>query len=307
MLKLKVPATSANLGPGFDCLGLALKLYNYFIFKENKQGLEIEIRKDGIQEKEIEIANTDNLIYKSVKRFQKVSGIEVKNLKIIEESKIPLAHGLGSSATAIVGTLYGLNKIYNFPLNKERLFEMAVSIEGHSDNVIPAFTGGFVVSVLKGNKLNYKKISVENSGLKVVLVIPDFQLETKDLRAVLPDQVDFRDALFNQSRSALLTSVFADKDWGNLATAMEDRLHQNYREKLIPGLKSVIKQSYEAGALGVALSGAGPTVLAFSKDDSETIGQKMKEKFLKNGVRSSYLVTEIDNKGVQNLLYRRDI
>ena len=306
MLKLKVPATSANLGPGFDCLGIALKLYNNFIFKENRQGLEIEVRKDGIQNKEIEIANTDNLIYKSVKRFQKVSGIEVKNLKIIEESKIPLARGLGSSATAIVGTLYGLNKIYNFPLNKNRLFEMAISIEGHSDNVIPAFTGGFVVSVLKGNKLNYKKISVENSGLKAILVIPDFQLETKDLRAVLPDKVDFRDALFNQSRAALLTSVFADQDWENLATAMEDRLHQNYREKLIPGLKSVIKQGYKKGALGVALSGAGPTVLAFSKDYSEDIAQDMQEIFSENGVKSSYLVTGIDNKGVQNLLYRGD-
>ena len=301
MLKLRVPATSANLGPGFDCLGLALKSYNNFIFKENRRGLEIEIRKEGLTRKEIEIANTDNLIYKSVKRFQKVSGIEIKNLKIIEESKIPIARGLGSSATAIVGTLYGLNKIYNFPFNEDRLFEMAVSIEGHADNVIPAFTGGYVITVLKGNKLNYKKVSVNNSGLKVILVIPDFQLKTKDLRAVLPEQVDYKDALFNQSRTALLTSVFVDKDWQKLATAMEDRLHQNYREKLIPGLKSVIKTGYEAGALGVALSGAGPTVLAFSKENSQLIAKKMKEKFLDNGIKCMSLVAEIDNEGVKSI------
>ena len=299
MLKLKVPATSANLGPGFDCIGLSLKLYNQFTFKENKGSLEIEIVDD--KNKEIEIATTDNLIYKSVKRFQKISGIEINNLKIIENSRIPLARGLGSSASAIAGTLYGLNKIYNFPLNEEKLFEMAISIEGHSDNVIPAFTGGFVISVLKGNKLSYKKISIGNSGLKVILVVPDFQLKTKDLRAVLPEKVDYKDALFNQSRTALLTSIFAEQDWEKLSIAMEDRLHQDYREKLIPGLKSVIKKGYDSGALGVALSGAGPTVLALTKNNAEIIGKKMKAVFADHDVSSSLIISEIDDKGIKNI------
>ena len=181
----------------------------------------------------------------------------VNNIKITEKSKVPLARGMGSSATAIVATLYGLNKIYDQPLKEKQLIDIAVSLEGHSDNVVPAYIGGFVINTLNNKDLNYKKISVIDSNLKLVMVIPNFELQTSELRSVLPDKIDYQDAIFNQSRTALLTSIFASKDWNQLKVAMEDRLHQDYRAKLIPGFNSVIESGYKAGALGVALSGAG--------------------------------------------------
>ncbi|MFW6381377.1 MAG: homoserine kinase [Bacillota bacterium] len=296
MCELYVPATSANLGPGFDSLGLALKLYNKFSFERIDQGLEIEVlERDGTV---IDIPVDDNLIYKAVNRFTRDSGIKVEGLRITEISSIPLARGLGSSATAIVGTLSGLNQIYDRPLTQKRLLDIAVSIEGHSDNVVPACVGGFVINVLKGNKLNYRKIPINNPGVSIVLIIPDFELKTSDLRAVLPGVVDFQDALFNQSRTALLASIFCDQDWELLSVAMEDRLHQDYRAKLIPGFKAVVDRGYTAGADGVALSGAGPTVIAFTRYHPRQVAREMVKTFARHDVTSNYIITGIDNMGV---------
>ncbi len=298
MLNIQVPATSANLGPGFDSLGLALKIYNNFIFEKIDTGVKIEIKSDNGQK--IDIPFEKNLIFKTLKKFEKESKIKVNKIKIVEKSKIAIARGLGSSATAIVATLYGLNKIYNNPFKKDKLIKMACEIEGHGDNVVPAFIGGFTISVLENNQLIYEKISVKDEKLKVILIIPDFKLKTSDLRKVLPKKINHQDAVYNSGRTALLTSIFANNKWDKLSVAMKDKLHQDYRAKLIPGFKSIINTGYEAGVLGMALSGAGPTIIAFTRKNPEKIAKKLVKTFSDFGITSDYIVTSIDNRGIMS-------
>ncbi|MFW5786909.1 MAG: homoserine kinase [Halanaerobiales bacterium] len=296
-LKLKVPATSANLGPGFDCMGLGLKYYNTFIFEKIKDGIEIvvEDKKEG----RLAINREDNLIYRAVKEFSNRTGVKVAGWKILQQNRIPLARGMGSSATAIIAALFGLNRLYDKPLSQDEIIKIAVEIEGHADNVIPAFLGGFTINVQTEDEIYYKKILVNDHSLKLILVIPDFQLKTSRLRQVLPEKVKYADAVFNQGRTALLTAIFSSESWQLLKTAMEDKLHQDYRSELIPGFKEVIKSANEAGALGSALSGAGPTIMALSRKNYEQIGEAMSGAFREKGVNASILIRGVDNQGVR--------
>ncbi|MTI60690.1 MAG: homoserine kinase [Firmicutes bacterium] len=297
MLKLKVPATSANLGPGFDTLGLAMKVYNTFFFSEIDRGIDLIIR-DKSTGKIFEIPQEDNLLYQAMKFLFNKRGKEFTGLKIIEEINIPFARGMGSSATAVTAGLVAANILMDKPYTEQEIIDFSVEIEGHPDNVLPALKGGFVINVMGDNGLVYKKMTVSNN-LKIVMIIPDFQLKTEDLRSVLPDKIQYRDAIFNQSRTALLTACFYDNDWSKLRSAMEDRLHQDYRADLIPGFHKLLEIAYQSGALGVALSGAGPSLLAFCKQDEELIGQNMAAEFAEFKINSTYMITEVDNKGIQ--------
>lgn len=297
MLKIKVPATSANLGPGFDTLGLAMKVYNTFIFSEIDRGIDIIIRDKNTGEI-FEISQEHNLLYQSMKFLFDKNGKEFAGLKIIEEINIPFARGMGSSATAVTAGLVAANILMDRPYSEQELIDFSVEIEGHPDNVVPALKGGFVINVMGDNGLVYKKMTVPNN-LKIVMLIPDFQLKTEDLRSVLPDKIQYQDAIFNQSRTALLTACFYDNDWSKLRLAMEDRLHQDYRADLIPGFHRLLEIAYQSGALGVALSGAGPSLLSFCKEHGELIGQKMAAEFAKFKINSTYIITRVDNKGIQ--------
>lgn len=296
MLKIKVPATSANLGPGFDTLGLAIKVYNTFIFSKINKGIEIIIR-DKNTGNIFEIPRGDNLLYQSMKFLFDKNGKEFEGLRIIEEIDIPFARGMGSSATAVVAGLVAANILMDKPYSEKEIINFSVKIEGHPDNVLPALKGGFVINVM-GDDLVYKKMAISNN-LKIIMLIPDFQLKTEDLRNVLPDEIKYQDAIFNQSRTALLTACLYDNDWSKLRFAMEDRLHQDYRAELIPGFHTLLEVAYQYGALGVALSGAGPSLIAFCKQDGELIGQKMVAEFAKYKISSTYILSEVDNKGIQ--------
>mgnify|MGYP002276990601 CR=1 FL=1 len=296
MLEIRIPATSANLGPGFDCLGFAIKLYNSFIIEEISTGIETVIN-DKVSGKEIDLSLDDNLFYHGMKKVYDLTNNNLDGIKLTEIISIPLARGLGSSATAVVAGLLAANIILDYPFTEEQLIDIAVEMEGHPDNVLPALKGGFVINVITEEGLVYKKIELDQN-LNIVLVIPDFKLKTGDVRKVLPEKLGFKDAIFNLSRTALLTSSLQDNNLGKLKIAMEDKLHQDYRAKLIPGFHEVIASAYQQGALGVALSGAGPSMLAIVNDNAEQIGEKMVASFSNHNIKSEYIVTKPDNKGV---------
>ena len=270
MVKIKVPASTANLGPGFDSLGIALDLCNIFSMEE-ADGCRI-VSADG---QEVPTGE-DNLIYRSARHLYELCGKPFSGLSVLEDIKIPMARGLGSSSTCIVGGLFGANELLGRPLSKEELLKEAVSLEGHPDNVTPALLGGFTVSVLSGNEVFYVRAELPEN-LKFVAFVPDFEMKTADARAVLPEEYSRKDAVFDLSRAALMASSLLTGKWENLRIASEDRLHQPYRLPLIPKSEKLLSGAYEKGALAAFLSGAGPTLLAIFDDSALSAAEKAKE------------------------------
>ncbi|MFP4661981.1 MAG: homoserine kinase [Halanaerobiales bacterium] len=295
MFEIRVPATSANLGPGFDCLGFALKLYNSFKIERIESGINTSIIEQP-SGRELALSLEENLFYHAIKKIYDMTGNKLNGIKLTETVNIPFARGLGSSATAVVAGLYAGNRLLNHPFNDDQIIDLAVEMEGHPDNVLPAIRGGFVINVMTESGLVYKKIEIDNN-IKLVVVIPDFKLKTEDVRKILPLDVPYSDAVFNLSRTALLVSCFQENDFSQLKVAMEDKLHQDYRSELIPGFHQVIEKAYSHGALGVALSGAGPSMLAISEKNEKEIGQAMVNVFLNHNINSEFIVINPDNKG----------
>ncbi|CUU46623.1 homoserine kinase [Clostridium beijerinckii] len=290
MITVRVPATSANMGPGFDTLGIALNLYNDFGFREIEDGLKF----NGMPE---EFCNEDNIIYKAMKYCFDKAGYKIKGLEISEiKQNVPVSRGLGSSSTCIVGGLVGANEILGKKFSEEELLEMAVEIEGHPDNVAPALLGGMVVAIVDENKTYYDKIDVKN-GIKFVSIIPNFRLSTEEARKVLPKEISLKDGVYNVSRAALMVACFSSGKYELLRYACKDAFHQNYRSKLIPGFEEVYNKSYELGALACYLSGAGPTIMAIIDEKDERFSNKLKEFLQIKGLEWNILELSLDNAG----------
>lgn len=293
MIKIQIPATSANLGAGFDALGLALTFYNYV---EMEQSDRIEISSaDGL-----EIPTDEkNLIYISAKDLFKVCGKKLDGLKLIQTSNIPMARGLGSSSACIVAGLVGANHMLGNPLTTDDLVDLAAQIEGHPDNTAPALLGGIVTAVFDGRKVHWVKQEVYTK-LKFVAIIPDFELKTEKARACLPTEVSHKDAVYNLSRAALFSASLLTGKFENLRTAVHDKLHQPYRMELIPHCREVFDIAYTHGAYGAFISGAGPTVMAIVDEENEYFAGKMKFS-LENAGLSGWDVHEfrIDNCGTK--------
>lgn len=297
MVRVQVPATAANLGPGFDCLGVALQLYNTVEVARANAGLFIEVQGEGAAE----IARDEsNIVYRAALRVFKQTKNVPPGLRIKLINNIPVARGLGSSAAAIVGGLVAANILAGGKLSQKELLNLATAIEGHPDNVAPALLGGIVVTVPVDGEIKWVKINPP-PGLKAILAIPDFSLLTKTAREALPQLVSLQDTVFNLGRLALLLSAFYQGDLSLLSTAMEDRLHQPYRASLVPGMKKVLAAARLAGARGVCLSGAGPSLLALADSNFELIARVMKETFQQNGVRARTLVLNITPVGARAL------
>ncbi len=275
MIKIKVPATSANMGAGFDSLGVALDLYNYVSVEETDGGLVIDI-----VDKSSDFLPKDerNLIYKSMKILFDKAGYTPRGLHIVLENNVMVTRGLGSSSAGIVGGLLAANEFCGRKFSKEEILEMATEIEGHPDNVAPAIFGGLTVNVSDRGRIRYVKTDVPED-LRFVAFVPEFYLQTKKSRGVLPKNVSMRDAVYNTGRSALLVTSIMTGKYENIRTAVGDRLHQRYRKKLIPHIDALFEKAYNEGALGVYLSGAGPTVIAIV-DKSNTMFEKSFDKFL---------------------------
>ncbi|MFA5536117.1 MAG: homoserine kinase [Bacillota bacterium] len=297
MITVRVPATTANLGPGFDVLGLALSLYNFVEMELREQGLEIEISGEG---KDIISQDTENIVYKAAQSVWKKCGFQCKGLYIKLVNNIPLARGLGSSAAAIIGGMLAANALAGNPLSNEELLILATQLEGHPDNVAPALFGGLVISNYENGKMLTHRIVVNNS-VHIIATVPDFQLPTKLARELLPEFVSIEDAAFNLSRISFLVTAFITGNYQLLRIGMEDKLHQPYRSKLIPGLEAAFKNAKNAGALGVTLSGSGPTVVAFStkSQELENISLSMANAFQDFGINVSTQKLLPDNFGAK--------
>lgn len=294
MIKVVVPATSANLGPGFDTLGMALNLYNTFIFEEIPNGIEIL----GC---DTSYRNEDNLVYTSfLKTLNRIGYSYNKGIKITIKDNIPISRGLGSSAACIVGGIMGANKLARSPLSIDEIIEIATEIEGHPDNVTPAILGGAVVSIIEGNKVIYNKLDVAQ-GLKYIALIPEFGLSTSKARSVLPESIPYKDAVYNVSRVSLLITSLANGSFDLLKYALNDKLHQPYRGMLIPDFHKIMEQCNALGSYGTFLSGAGPTIMALVDEKNNDLKKEI-GKFL-DTLENKWDVVELcmDLKGAKVL------
>ncbi len=293
MISIKIPATSANLGAGFDALGLAVSLYNYVEMEESDK-VEI-ISADGTQIP----TDESNMVYIAARDLFEVCGKKLRGLKIRQTNNIPMTRGLGSSSACIVAGLVGANKLLGSPLGNDDIVDLSAQIEGHPDNTAPALLGGIVTAVFDGRKVHWVKQEVFTK-LKLAAVIPDFELSTTKARACLPKQIDFRDAVYNLSRAALFSASLLTGKFENLKTGVDDRLHQPYRMELIPGGKEVFEIAYAHGAYAAYVSGAGPTIMAIADEENEFFAGKVQFS-LDNAGLTGWKVHElkIDNCGTQ--------
>lgn len=269
MIKVRVPATSANLGPGFDSLGISLSIYNEYEFSlEENMGLFFE----GVEK---EFQNEDNIIFMAIKKVFdkynfKFTGLRIKIIK----QDIPISRGLGSSSSCIVAGIMGAFALMNKEIDKGEVLDLAVEIEGHPDNVCPAIFGGLVSTIMLDNKKPlYNYVDVKE-GVKFIALIPRFKLSTEKARAILPKEVPFKDCIYNIGRAALLISCFSNGNYSLLREATKDKIHEQFRSKLIDNFDEVYNKALELGAFSCFLSGAGPTLMAIvDKEDMNFISK----------------------------------
>ena len=297
-ITVKVPGTSANCGAGFDCLGLAVTIYNEFEFTFNKNArLDITAKGEGADT----IPNDEkNIVWQSARMIFERAGVkDINGAEIRMNNHVPMSRGLGSSAAAIVAGLIGANAQIDNHFSRQDILKFATEIEGHPDNVAPAIFGGFTVSVMEKNQVQTFSF-LPKIRLKLIVAVPDFPLSTKLARQVLPKTVPLKDAIFNVSRASLLIAALIEGKEKFLPAAFDDALHQPYRTKLVPGMSEVFQAAKNAGALGVVLSGAGPCLIAFSAANRKIendIAAEMVQTFKKFEVQSHALILDLDTRG----------
>ncbi len=297
VIRVQVPATVANLGPGFDCLAMGLELYNVVEAVPAARGLSIEISGEGAG---VIPRNDKNLVYVAISRLFSQLGLEVPGLRLRLANQIPVERGLGSSSAAIVGGAVAANILAGGRMSIRELINFCSSQEGHPDNVAAALLGGIVVCVLDNGEVKWLKITPP-PHLKCVVAVPDFALSTRAARDVLPAHVPLADAVFNISRAAMLVASLQQGELGLLGVATEDRLHQIYRSPFVPGLKKVMAAARLAGARGVALCGAGPAVVAFADANLNLVARVMGETFRESGVKAKVMVLKPAAAGARAL------
>ena len=267
MIQVSVPATSANVGAGFDSLGLAVSLHNVFTFEE-AEGIQIS-SVDGTHVP----AGSNNLVYRSARVVYDQLGIPLRGLRITQRNDIPMARGLGSSSACIVAGILGANALLGGRLTKRQMLTLATAIEGHPDNVAPAMLGGFVTSVIDEGQVYSVKKDIDPE-LAFAAFVPDFRLLTAKARAALPQMVSHKDAVYNLSRAALATAPFCDGDYALLGVATKDVLHQQYRLPLIQGGDEIFELALDLGAMAAYISGAGPTIMAVVHRDDQVFFER---------------------------------
>lgn len=293
---VRVPATIANLGPGFDCLGLALDIYNEAAITGG-DGFSITLRGEGIKSLS---SGRENLIYRAISGVFERLGEPVPGLSIICENAVPLGRGMGSSAAAIVAGLKAANRLAGDRLSPDELLSIGIGIEGHPDNVVPALLGGCRAAVSEGDRLVQAEIPVCGDW-QYVLFIPDSKKSTLKARSLLARQVSREDAVFNLGRVALLTRAFITGDAALLRVATQDRLHQPQRQAIFPPMDRLFAAALAAGADGVFLAGSGPTIVAVARRGGEAIGQAMAAEAGQAGVSGRVRTARLDKAGAQIL------
>ena len=278
-IHVKVPATTANLGPGFDALGLALDLWNEadFVATDDRQ-ITLTIQGEG--EGKLP-TDANNPIVEAALQIYDLAKKPCSGIRIHCINRVPLSSGLGSSSTAMLTGLLGANALLGNPFSDEEILKLAIENEGHPDNVAPAMLGGLVASIVyEGRVISIKLPARANrSPMHVTIVLPDFDFPPRQARAILPKQVDRKDAIYNISRAVMVTEALRTGDLDLLGKAMTDALHQPFRLPLIPGAQAAMDAGRHAGAAAVALSGAGPSLIAFSSKQDPNIGHSMQRAF----------------------------
>jgi len=294
MLKITVPATSANLGAGLDCIGLALSLHNEVTGELTDGGeprIWVEDERAGSVPKD-----GNNLVWRAFARVYAAVGKEAPGLEIGQRNRIPIARGLGSSATAIVAGLILANEFLGGRFSKEALLGIGLELEGHVDNLAAAMMGGVTVACLNEGEVHCERYEAAE-GLKAVICVPDLQVDTAESRRRLQQRVLLRNAVYNMGHALIfiggVTTGAADK----IRIGMEDRLHQGRRVKMIPGAKEVMEGAVEAGAIGACLSGSGPTILALANERFDEIERAMEEAFRRAGVQAEATAMAIEKEG----------
>lgn len=294
MFEVTVPATSANLGSGFDCLGLAVALYNR-VEVSSAAHLRISVQGEGAGELP---EDADNLLWRSACHLFDLLGRPREPVSIVMRNSIPLSRGLGSSSAAIVAGLMLANHLTGEQFDRSQLLSMATALEGHPDNVAPAIFGGLTVSVQVESQTHVLPFPFPEV-LQLMVCVPEFPLATSLARRALPNTVSHRDAAFNLSRVALLLTALLEQRFDLLSTATDDRLHQPYRLGLIPGAATALREARRAGAAAAMISGAGPTLLALVPPEiaAMRVGERMVAGFAAEGISARQLLLQLDRQG----------
>lgn len=304
MVTVKVPATSANMGSGFDSVGIALQLYNTVSAEETDGGLSIEVTDETA--KFIPL-NERNLVYRAMMSTFERIGYTPKGLHIVQTNNVPVTRGMGSSSACIVGGIMAANHIGNGKMTKQDVINLATHLEGHPDNVTPAVTGGMAVAV-KNKGVKYLNFPVDNQKLTFAVYIPNFSLRTKVARAALPEALSYRDASYNIGRSALLTSAMLTENYDLLSTALQDRVHQYYRKKLIGGSSKIFYEAEKCGAIGTYISGSGSALVSIVKKENEEQFYSQMNNYITNNFRNwQFKFLPVDNEGAKVTAYEGEI
>lgn len=281
-VKVRVPATTANLGPGFDCMGVALKLYN-----------EVTIKRASSEQ------TLSPMIQESVSLFFRTIEKKAFPFTVSIKGEVPIARGLGSSVTLRAGVIAGLNRLAGEPLSQAECLNLVIQLEGHPDNAAPAFLGGFTVATAE----TILRVPVD-SKLKFIAIIPDLEVETEKARRVLPKSIRFKEAVDNSKQAALIAAAFASHKYELLEGAFEDYLHQPYRKKLVPFLDKMVEAGVKAGALGGFLSGSGSTIICLNLNSkSDLIAKKMKTILKPYSCGGLIKILTADNEGIKIINY----
>lgn len=297
-----VPASTSNIGASFDTCGLALALYLRVTVEWPSSGFDLEISGEGADQLPLD---ESNLIIRVARSLSELRGNKIGGARMRVDSEIPLARGLGSSSAAIIAGISAYETLAADRLSDDELFRCALRFEEHGDNLAPSLLGGLVtVCVVDRGARERSLVTVKRTWpeeVRIVLCVPDYQMDTSQMRSVLPREVTLADAVFNVQRSALLQALIAERRFDLLSEALRDRLHQPHRLPHGQGLAGVLSLNDEIGKhpglLGVAMSGAGPTTIAFANDNFSRIGAEMSQRFATSGVRSRTIEVQVDNRG----------
>ena len=294
-VKIVVPATTANLGPGFDCLGMALELWNIVDVQPASESRQSRVLVQGEGAGELPHDQT-NLVYRAMESLWRHTGKLMPPLEIRCNNQIPLQRGLGSSAAAIVGGLVAANNALDKPLDDNTLLELAVELEGHADNVSAALLGGLrLVGMEEGQRFTIP-ITIP-SDIGVVLFVPEMAIATEEARSILPNTVSREDAVYNVTRVAMLINALVTGRMEDLRHGTKDRLHQPYRQKLFPGMNGIFAAALVGGALGVFLSGSGSSIVALTQGREMTLAYEMAEAARRAGVEGLVRITKPTAQG----------
>jgi homoserine kinase len=298
-ITVKVPATSANLGPGFDSLGIALDLWNEAEFTPtNDRKISLTIEGEGQNRLP---TGASNAIVDAALQVYNLAGKPYHGMQIRCLNRVPLGSGLGSSSAALLTGMLGANAMIGEPFSRDEILKLAIETEGHPDNVAPAMLGGLVASIIHESHVVSLRLTLNDRGtpIHITVVFPDFDFPTKQARLILPKQVELKDAIYNISRAVIVTEAFRQGDLNILHEAMSDKLHQPYRIPLIPGAQAAMDAAKQAGASAVALSGAGPSLIAFSSEPHPAIGEAMKGAFEAAGLQARIYQLKMSDHGAE--------